>query len=127
MGNITDAAKAEMFRLREENGLTYGQISRKLGISVSAISWHCLKEGVEHPTRRKICRTHPGAVVARGNHTVRNFTAAEDDRIQQLDKLGIGATEIGRQLYPRRAANSVRGRLMTLARREARAEEAIGG
>ena len=67
--------------------------------------------------------TAPGpAVVHRGDHVVRRFMPDDDARLLALDAEGLGHSAIGRAMG--RPANSIRGRLMTLARREARAEAA---
>ena len=60
--------------------------------------------------------------MTRNGFAVRHFTPEEDDRLLALEAEGKTYTEIGRLMN--RKPNSIRGRLMTLARREARAEAA---
>lgn len=108
-----------------ERGLTFGQIARKTGMSSSAVSWYCLREGAESP--RVVLRPRvqiAGQVVQRGCHTVRRYTPDEDRQLLEMEAAGLRLSEIGRALDRRR--NSVLGRLMILARREAWAEEKGG-
>ncbi|WP_339543485.1 hypothetical protein, partial [Pseudomonas sp. JAI120] len=56
----------------------------------------------------------------RGGHIVRPFSAADDALLLTLEAQGINIAEIARRIS--RKPNSVKGRLMTLARRDARAE-----
>lgn len=108
--------------MREE-GKSYEQIARVFGCSAKAISWHCLRLGAEPPKpaplRLNYHLEHP--VMKRGNHIVRAFTPEEDARLLQLEAQGLGYIAMGKAIG--RKQNSVRGRLMTLARREARAEQ----
>ena len=104
-----------------ERGLTFGQISRKTGMSPSAVSWYCLRDGAESPKVDARARALPKAsVVQRGGHVVRQFTPEEDQQLLEMEAAGVKLSQIGRALGRRR--NSVLGRLMILARREARAE-----
>lgn len=59
-------------------------------------------------------------VVSRGGHIVRRFTPEEDKVLTEMDMAGERVCEMARRLN--RKPNSVRGRLMTLARQEARRE-----
>ena len=107
-----------------ERGLSYQQIARKFGCSAKAISWHCLRLGADPPKpaplRLNYHLEHP--TMKRGNHVVRAFTPDEDRRLLELEADGRSITEIGRTLG--RRWNSVRGRLMTLARRDERLQAA---
>lgn len=104
--------------LREERGLTYGQISKVMGLSVGALSWQCLRHGIEHPSKVNRLRTPAASTEVRGGHVVRRYSAEDDAQIQQWVMEGLSNSEIGRRLG--RAPNSIANRLMTLARHEAR-------
>lgn len=98
-------------------------IARHLGMSTSAVSFHCLKLGADSPnTVGNIQVPNGPMVVARGNHEVRRFSPDEDRLLIDMERSGTRICDIARSL--KRPPNSVRGRLMTLARREARIEEA---
>ena len=58
--------------------------------------------------------------VTRGDHIVRRFTSDEDSVLLQLEAEGLRICEMSRALG--RPPNSIRGRLMTLARHQARKE-----
>lgn len=110
----------EIVRLRE-CGISYQQISQRVGISEGSVYYHCLKQGAEPPKPRPL----PEGIVGppefnRGTYKVRRFTPAEDARLLELEAEGLSQYEIARRLGRKR--NSINGRLMTLARREARAE-----
>lgn len=102
---------------------SYGQIAIAIGkgISANAVSWHCLRLGAELPRKTRLRPNYhlEQPVMKRGKHIVRAFTPAEDAQLTVLSLQGLGDTAIGRALG--RRPNSVRGRLMTLARREERA------
>jgi transcriptional regulator len=106
-----------------ERGWSYNRIGSKLGMSANAVSWHCLRLCAEPPRPSKLgpIPTAP-SVVARGNHLVRRFTQSDDAKLLQLEAEGLSISEIARRIG--RRWNSTRGRLMTLARREERAERA---
>ncbi len=109
-------------RMREETGASYARIARKYGCSPGAIAWHCLKEGADAPNARPLSGEIKGPlVVTRGNHTVRRFTPQEDESIESLLAEGKTTWEIAKAIG--RPFNSTRGREMTLARRQRRAEE----
>lgn len=125
---LTDADKQEAAELRER-GLTYGQMRRRFasrGIAVSqgALSWACLQLGADLPPERRKTAPRRTGPMKRGNHVVRPFTPEEDAELSRLAVGGLGATEISRRLGTGRAANSITGRLLTLARQQARAEDA---
>lgn len=123
---ITEELKAKIY-LNREAGKSIGWISQRVGLSKGAIAWHCLRDGVESPkTRGKVITPRrPGAVEQRGNHVVRRFTAEEDAMLVRMAREGHGYTAIGRACTPPRRPNSIKGRLMTLARHDARKEEHI--
>lgn len=98
---------------------TYG-----VKVSASVFQWNMLRIGANPPGAKILPERAPGrAVVKRGNHIVRHFSAEEDALLRELAIAGVGNSEIGRKLGGRRS-NSVRGRLLTLARIEARQEGA---
>lgn len=102
-----------------ERGNSYQAIANRLGMSLGAVYWHCLRLGVEKPGTPKN-KTNIGPMqVKRGNHVVRRFTREEDDRIQEMAIAGKNNSEIARALG--RKPNSIKGRLLTLARRDERA------
>ncbi len=113
---ITSAAD-----LREQ-GQSIDKIAQRVGMSASSVYWHCLRLGADSPRAKGMPRNVGNMVVKRGNHVVRRFTPEEDRQIVQMEADGCRLSEIARKLGRRR--NSILGRLMTLARHEARAEEA---
>jgi AraC-like DNA-binding protein len=106
---------AELARLREERGLTLGQIALRLGVSPGYLAYVCMEHGIQRPGR--IFRPGglpPGTVVKRAGHLVRPFSPAEDTYIQRRRLEGASTTTIGAELG--RNQSSIRGRLLTLAR-----------
>lgn len=124
---LTDAQLDQMAAWREA-GWSCPRIARRfteLGtpISASAISRQCMVVGADSPG----CAPGPVARLAdrtyqRGSFKVRTYTLAEDQELLALEAEGLNYYEIGRRLG--RAPNSIRGRLLTLARHQARAERA---
>ncbi len=110
----------EAARLRE-TGLSFAQIGRRLDMHSAAVKYHCLRLGADSPDT---ALSPPPRLTlpeySRGGHVVRHFTAEEDARLLRLEAKGLSVMEIARHLNRHR--NSVRGRLMTLARHEARHE-----
>lgn len=105
-----------------EAGVKTADISKKLGISIGSVYWHCLRLGADNPNNRnKIspALTKP-FVVKRGNHTVSKFTIDEDSKLLELEATGMRICDISRAMS--RPPNSLRGRLMTLARQQSRRE-----
>lgn len=117
---FNDADYERMAEMRER-GLSCAQIGILLGCSTELVSWTCLKLGADPPNAKPLrdCIVGP-AVMARGDHLVRRFTPDDDALLIGLESEGLNPSQIGRRMG--RAPNSVRGRLMTLARREARRE-----
>lgn len=123
---LSDHQIDEMCRLREK-GWGVDRIAEHFStggtpISPSCVSWQCMRAGADAPRRlRGTChqRTEP---YSRGGHVVRPYSPADDAALRQLDMEGVPVSTIARQLGRRH--NSIRGRLYTLARRDARAEEA---
>jgi hypothetical protein len=110
----------EAARLRE-TGMSAKAIGKRLGMSASAVSFHCLRLGADSPnTVGNIPDPKGPMVVARGNHQVRRFTPEEDRLLIDMDVAGAKVCDMAKKLD--RKPNSVRCRMMTLARRETRAE-----
>lgn len=104
-----------------ERGRTYGTIARVIGCSDSTVSYHCMRLAIEPPKPRNLPDfTSRPAVVMRNGYAVRAYSAEDDARILAMDAEGKSDSEMGRALG--RRAHSVRQRLRTLARRDARAE-----
>lgn len=126
---LTEDQIDRMCELREA-GYSFGWIARAIvrefGIAVSegSISWYCLVRGADLPAERR----HSGTVNfnfeprMRGGHLVRPFTPEEDTLLRTLDMQGFPTSVMAKRLGRRH--NSIRGRLATLARQDARAEEA---
>jgi IS30 family transposase len=101
-------------------GRSYGQIAQRLGKSPGAVSWICLRHGIESPVphgQRGMTRSRP---FMRGDREVRPFSVEDDAQLLQLEACGTSTAEIARVLG--RNPSAVTGRLMVLARRDARAE-----
>lgn len=126
--NLTPAQLDEIAELTEVNRLTVEQIARKIGCSKGSVHWAQLRIGADKHADRPLPPVPTERLEARrGDHLVRRFTASEDAELERLAKEGLTDSEIGRRLTPRRRPNSVRGRLMTLARRAAREEARTQG
>jgi len=120
---ITDAQIKQIVELRER-GLGYRLIAEIVGVTESSVSWHCLRLGVEPPKPTPInLDRRRGEPVKRGGHLVRPFTEEEDALLLTLEWAGHGPSAIARRLG--RRPNSVRGRQLTLARHQARAEAGL--
>lgn len=115
-----------------ERGLTYGQIKRRLGASgiaasASVISWHCLRLGADLPPDRRKPSNQRTQPTVRNGHLVRPYTPAEDAILRKVSADGGRIRDIRAALKAAgfdRKHNSILGRLMILARRDAREEEA---
>ena len=119
-------AEIERAIAMRETGRSVSAIAGTIGCSEKALSWHFLKEAVDPPKPPALRLDYHlrCPAVRRGGHVVRAFTPEEDARLVAMDAQGLGMSAIGRALG--RKSNSVRGRLMTLARREERALNAGG-
>ena len=116
-------AQREQMAERREAGQSYARIARAFGCSESNVYWICLALGADHPNAKPLSVEIRGPmVVLRNGHAVRRYTREEDARLLALEAEGNGDSAIGKILG--RRPNSVRARLMTLARREARTEAA---
>ena len=121
---LTEAQIALACEMRER-GRSCASIAIRLGVSEGAISWRMLERGAEPPKPGRLDPVPTEETsVRRGAHVVRRFTRDEDARLLALNAQGLSPQAIGHRLGRRH--NSIKGRLMTLARREARAEAANG-
>ncbi|HMO74538.1 MAG TPA: hypothetical protein PKD99_02450 [Sphingopyxis sp.] len=123
---LDDAQVDEACALRER-GYSCERIARHFqarGIAITrgSIAWLCLVNGADLPPhlRRPQTAPAPGIAVKRGGHVMRTFTAEDDRRLLALEAAGLNYSEIARNLD--RKPNSIRGRLATLARNQARAD-----
>lgn len=118
--NLTEGEKAWAAQEREK-GRSLDDIADELGCSRGSVEWHCLLVGADPPKVRQPAPvpTEP-IILKRGGRQVRRFTQAEDSQLLAMSLENKTDTEIGRAL--KRRSHSIRGRLATLARREARAE-----
>lgn len=113
----TDAAIAN------EGGEPPEQIAARLGVSRSCLNWNMLRLGADPPNAKLLPTRAPGPdVVQRCGHQVRHFSAEEDAELLRLSGEGLSVNAIAVRLG--RRWNSTRGRLMTLARHDARREAA---
>lgn len=111
-----------------EKGMSCQQISnyfaaRGVTVSAGSISWQCLKHGADLPLdrRKPQCGAQPGLVYRRGAQFIRTFTASEDAMLIELEGLRLRVCEISKRMG--RKPNTIRGRLATLARKQAREED----
>ncbi|EPR09896.1 hypothetical protein M527_07165 [Sphingobium indicum IP26] len=123
---LSDEQLAEMADLRER-GWGIGRIAAHFTsggtpISADAINWQCMRLGADAPPHLRGKHTQPSAPYRRDGNTCRPWSADEDKRLLDLEGKGTKINQIARQIG--RANSSVRGRLLTLARRDARREEA---
>jgi len=123
---LSDPQIDEMAELRER-GWTLRQIARHFSakgtpVSEGSIGWQCLRVGADLPPERRRPGAFPACLIQRGGKPVRPWTPAEDEQLLALEAQGTSLNAIGRAIG--RKQNSVRGRLMTLARHQARAEDA---
>ncbi len=115
---LSDADFDLIADMREE-GRTYDEIGSRVGCSGKLVSWHCLRLGIDAPNGPVLPEIPAVPItIKRGNHEVRRFTRDEDARLKAMALAGQGDAIIARALS--RRPNSVRGRLMTLARRDER-------
>ena len=124
---LSDAQIDEMATLRER-GWGLKRIAEHFGeqgvtISAGAISWQCLRVGADAPPRLQTPSYQRSDAYVRGDQIVRPYSTDEDAQIKALEA-DHNMAQIARKLG--RKANSVQARLMTLARRDARAEQKAG-
>jgi hypothetical protein len=122
VSDLTNLQIASLRRLRGGLGLTYAACGRRLGRSVNTVVQACLLHAIEPPAPRYTLPAVPSEPRSflRNGKPVRRFTRPEDETIKALAAMGLKPGAIGRQLEPPRVANSVKLRLITLARRERR-------
>jgi hypothetical protein len=128
MGKRRPLTPEELDRIAtmREAGATNVGIAAAIGCSIGSVQWACLRLGADppHPKPLRLDQHVKCPTVKRGNHVVRAFTPDDDARLLDLERQGLGDTAIGRLIG--RKPNSVRGRLMTLARRDERAHATSG-
>lgn len=121
--SLSAAQLDEMAELREQ-GWSLRRIAehftaRGTKVHQSTIGWQCMRIGADLPPHRRgraVPRTQP---MMRNGHVIRPFTPEEDQKLLELDTSGATMRQMCEALG--RKNNSVRGRLMTLARHDARA------
>lgn len=119
--NLTQAQKDFAVEKREA-GWSHERIARAIDRSAGAVAWHCLALAADPPNARPIDKTIRGPlVVMRSGKPVRRYTPEDDAQLLELALAGNTHSQIGRVM--KRRPNSIKGRLMTLARHEARAEK----
>ena len=119
----SDALLDEAARLREA-GLSLAAIGTRLNMHRSAVQYHCLRLGADSPDAA--CKVPPASSPVeynRNGHVVKRFTEEEDALLLRLEARGMSVKGIARQMN--RRWNSIQGRLMILARHEARREARI--
>lgn len=117
----SDELLDEAASLRED-GMTYAQIASKLGMSESSVYFHCLRLGADTPKAQKAYKRPTGPMsFSRGGHLLRRFSESEDRQLLDLEAQGMRICDIARAMD--RKPNSLRGRLMTLARIDEREEQ----
>lgn len=122
---LSDRQIDEMARLREkgwgDERIADHFTQRGTKVTASCIHWQCLRVGADRPKHlRGRSAPPPPAPYLRNGRPVRPYTPVEDQQLLALEAQGLSESEIGRRCG--RKPNSIRGRLMTLARIEARRE-----
>lgn len=123
---LSDAQIDEMCGLREK-GWGVERIAEYFtangtAISAAAINWQCMVHGADAPKRLRGKHAQAAAPYQRGAHVVRPYSPEDDALLRVLDMQGFKVSVIARRMG--RKQNSICGRLLTLARKDARAEEA---
>lgn len=126
---LSDLQIEEMAELYEA-GWTYARIAEHFTragtpIHAATLHWQCMRVGADAPPHRWRTPTQPAAPYSRGGRVVRPYTADDDALLNVLDQQGFAYAVIARRMG--RKPNSIKGRLMTLARRDARAEALHAG
>jgi DNA-binding CsgD family transcriptional regulator len=106
---------------QRERGRSFGEIAVFTGMTVNAVKYHCLKNGVEGPRLSEL--SPPRAerkTYVRNGIVVRLFTAEEDRTILEMSMSGKTSRQIGAAMGRDRTV--VANRLRALARREQRKE-----
>lgn len=94
MKRLSPDQKMQVAVLREERGLSYGQIAARFGVSSSAVQYHCITAGALSPRRRPAFSRGPRLVRCRDGWVIRRFTADEDALLLALAAEGLGAKAI---------------------------------
>lgn len=121
---LSDEQIEEMAFMREE-GVSLVAIAAhftKTGTPISdrALHWQCLRVGADSPPEKWSKLFQPTKQYFRNGHLVRPFTPEDDALLLALDLQGFNQSVMARRLS--RKPNTIKGRLMTLARRDARRE-----
>ena len=121
--SMLSAAQLDEMAALRERGWGVTRIAEHLSgegkqVSASTVTWHCKRLGADAPPRLRGRCFDLHASYRRGGRVVRPWTPADDERLLAMEAEGRSLSSIGRALG--RANSSVRGRLFTLARREAR-------
>ncbi|NWK96541.1 hypothetical protein DM806_12895 [Sphingobium lactosutens] len=121
---LTNEQLDEMATLRER-GWSAPRIAAHFAgegapISKSTVYGQCKRIGADVPARLQHKTFQRRDPYWRAGQAVRPWSAEEDGMLLDLEQRGTRINAIARQLG--RANSSVRGRLLTLARREARSE-----
>ena len=121
---ILTAEQVDLVLEWREAGAKFSTIQRRLAaqdcvISIGALSWTCLKNGVDLHIDRPV-NNNQSRNFKRNGHAVRSFDTGEDARLQQLDMDGVAIADIARLLGRNRS--SIYNRLATLARHDDRRE-----
>lgn len=110
-----------------ERGCSYQAIANRLaskGIAVKkdGIASLCLARGFDLPAlqRRAGADAIPRKVAIRAGREIRPFSKDDDQQLRSFDREGLSYSEMARRLG--RNPGSVRNRLLTLARHDARRE-----
>jgi len=105
-----------------EKGTGTQTIADRFKISLGTVYWTGLRLGADCPKHRRQKSPNRPTTYLRKGKPVRQFTDVEDATLLQLEQSGIKIARIADRMD--RKPNSIRGRLMTLARKDARQEEA---
>ena len=105
-----------------EAGRSAVEIAAEIGMSRGAVDYYCLKFGAAPEGKPRPAPTTAWRPAKRGKHFVRPFSPEEDNLLLEMEAEGATIGQMARALDRRH--NSISGRLMTLARRDAWAEEA---
>lgn len=112
-------SKEDVLKLVEwrERGRSHYWIAEQLGVSKSAVHYHCLKQGAISPNQKLApVPTEPKTFIGYNGKPCRRFTVDDDNQLLALELAGKNYAEISRETG--RARTSVRVRLMTLAQRD---------
>lgn len=104
-----------------EAGETMRAVAQRFGVHPSTVSWTCLRLGADVPKERRKAQPARSVAAIRNGRPVRPFTPAEDTTLLAMKAEGTRNVDIARKLG--RHHVSVYGRLLTLGRHQARAEE----